>query len=143
MSKLSETLKDCMVEAGYTATVLAEKTGILTTNISEYLSGKHQPNLENFVLLLYAFNCSADYLLGLKELHGDEPLHTVPPFGERLRKILRQRKIPQTRLCKATGISTAAMYYWLNGQRSPSLESLVRIARYLECSVDYLIGRVD
>jgi transcriptional regulator with XRE-family HTH domain len=142
MSKLSETLKDCMVEAGYTATVLAEKTGILTTNISEYLSGKHQPNLENFVLLLYAFNCSADYLLGLKELHGDEPLHTVPPFKDRLRALLKERKVSQAQLIKDLPVSSAVPYKWLSGLNEPSVESLLRLAEYFECTVDYLIGRV-
>ena len=132
-----------MAEAGYTATELAQKTGIKDSNLSEYLSGKHLPTFEHFVLLLYAFQCSADYLLGLKELHGEEPLHQVPRFGKRLREVLEQREISQAKLCRETGISTAALYYWLSDSRTPSIESLLRLSAYLDCSVDYLIGRVN
>jgi transcriptional regulator with XRE-family HTH domain len=132
-----------MSEAGYTASELAQKTGILSSNLSEYLSGKHLPTFAHFISLLYAFGCSADYLLGLKELHGEEPLHEVPPFATRLREVLKQRSVSGAKLCRETGISTAALYYWLSGSRSPSIESLLRLASYLDCSVDYLIGRVN
>ena len=142
MSKLSETLKDCMAEAGYNETSLSEISGIYKSHISEYLSGKHLPTYNHFIKLIYTFNCSADYLLGLKEIHTEEPLHTVLPFGERLRSLLKARKLSQTEFCKQLHLSSCALYKWLSGKNNPSVESLIRLAEYFDCSVDFLIGRV-
>lgn len=142
MSKLSETLKDCMIEAGYNETSLADISGIYKSHISEYLSGKHLPVYSHFIKLLYTFNCSADYLLGLKDIHPEEPLHPALPFGERLRFILKSRNLSQKKLCEQLKLSTGALYKWLSGKNNPSVESLIRLAEFFDCSVDYLIGRV-
>ncbi len=142
MSKLSKTLKDCMLEAGYNETSLANISGIYKSHISEYLSGKHMPTYAHFVQLLYTFHCSAEYLLGIQDIHTDEPLHPVPPFGERLRFILKSRKLSQKRLCEQLNLSSCALYKWLSGKNNPSVESLIRLAEFFDCSVDYLIGRV-
>ena len=122
-------------------TALAEKTGIVHTNISDFLAGKHAPSFENLVLLLYAFECSADYLLGKTDIHSEEPLHPVLPFAERLRFLLQSHGIPQERLKRELPVSGSVLYKWLTGKNQPSAESLLRLADYFGCSVDYLIGR--
>ena len=43
----------------------------------------------------------------------------------------------------ATGISTGNISDWKNGRCFPSAEKLVLLADYLDCSVDYLLGRTD
>jgi transcriptional regulator with XRE-family HTH domain len=121
---------------------LATAIKVERSNVSEFLSGKHLPSFEAFVSLLYFFNCSADYLLGLTDMHTEEPLHEVPPFGERLRALLKAQKISQAQLIRELPISSAVPYKWLSGKNFPSVESLIRLAEYLDCSVDYLIGRV-
>lgn len=140
--KLPEILKELMEEHNLTQMELSIKTGIPDGNISNYLSRVHTPNFENFVKLLYHFNCSADYLLGLTEFHTEEPLHPVLPFHERLREILKERKMSQNQLRLRLEASTSVMYKWTSGKSFPLLESLIRIAHELDCSVDYLIGRV-
>lgn len=41
----------------------------------------------------------------------------------------------------ATGISTGNLSDWKNGKCLPSADKLATLADYLECSVDYLLGR--
>lgn len=142
MSKLPIRLKEYMEERGVDQSTLATAINIERSNISEFLSGKHSPSFEAFVSLLYYFNCSADYLLGLTDIHTEEPLHEIPPFGERLRELLKTQKISQAQLIRELPISSAVPYKWLSGKNFPSMESLVRLAEYLDCSVDYLIGRI-
>ena len=142
MSKLSIRLKEYMEESAIDQSALATAIKVERSNISEFLSGKHLPSFEAFVSLLYFFNCSADYLLGLTDMHTEEPLHEVPPFGERLRALLKAQKISQAQLIRELPISSAVPYKWLSGKNFPSVESLIRLAEYLDCSVDYLIGRV-
>lgn len=45
-------------------------------------------------------------------------------------------------VCKAIGLSNAAATGWKNGTL-PKADILVKIADYLKCSVDYLLGREE
>lgn len=142
MSKLSERLKEYLEERQISQKELAEATNISPSNISDFLSEKHIPNYKNFISLLYFFNCSADYLLGLKDIHTEETLHPVPPFSERLRTMLKERNISQAKLIRELPVSSSLVYKWLKGLNEPLSDHLVRLSVYFDCTVDYLIGRV-
>ena len=142
MSKLPIRLKEYMDEREIDQSDLASAINVERSNISEFLSDKHTPSFDCFVKMLYFFNCSADYLLGLVELHTEEILHPVPPFKDRLRTMLKERKVTQAQLISDLPVSSAVPYKWLSGINEPSIESLIRLAEFFECSVDYLIGRV-
>lgn len=47
------------------------------------------------------------------------------------------------KLSAATGISTGNICDWKKGKSKPGAEALIKIADYLDCSVDYLLGRTD
>ena len=57
--------------------------------------------------------------------------------------ILQEKDITPYRIAKETGISQGLMSRYKNGKKTPSAESLVKIADYLNVSVDYLLGRTD
>lgn len=61
-----------------------------------------------------------------------------------LEKLLEKRN-SKSKLSEATGISTGNISDWFNPHRksSPNAESLIKIARYFNCSVDYLLGLTD
>lgn len=46
-------------------------------------------------------------------------------------------------LSKATGISSGNICDWKSGRSKPNAETLVKVADYFECSVDYLLGRTN
>ena len=63
---------------------------------------------------------------------------------ERILKILEERKVTGYRLSKAIGISDSLFSKWREKPSSKvSSEILVAIADYLDCSVDYLLGRTE
>lgn len=64
-------------------------------------------------------------------------------FIERLMQILQEREISAYKLSKDTGIYQSTISQWKAGLQKPSLEAAEKIADYLECSVDYLLGRTD
>ena len=132
-----------MEELNLTQAVLAKALGVAPSNVSDFLKEIHSPSFSCFVKMLDFFNCSADYLLGLTDFHTDEPLHTVPPFKDRLRAMLKERNISQAQLIRDLPLSSAVPYKWLSGLNEPSVESLLRLAEYFDCTVDYLIGRVN
>ena len=131
-----------MHEKGYNELLLAQATGILNTSISNFLLAVSLPSYDALVSLLYAFDCSADYLLGLTDIPTEEPLHPVLPFSERLRTMMKSRHVTQKILKEEGKISTSVQHKWLSGKNNPSVESLIRLAEFFDCSVDYLIGRV-
>ena len=141
MSKLCERLKELMDERGWNQVALAEKSNVQHTNVSDFLSGKHSPSYTNLVKLVYAFDCSADYLLGNDEMHTEETLYPVLPFDKRFRAILKEQNVSQERLKKELPVSASVLYKWLSGKNQPTAEILLNLAKYLECSVDYLLGR--
>lgn len=58
-------------------------------------------------------------------------------------QVLQARNITAYKLSKDTGITQGMISYWKNGERMPSAENLITLADYLDCSIDYLLGRTD
>ncbi len=143
LSKLSESLKELMNERGLNQTTLAEAMGTCSSKMSSYITGKRAPNYDTFVAIIEFFNCSGDFLLGLKEYPCEEVCYNrVQSFGERLRTILKDSGKTQYLFIKQTKISWGVFYNWLTGKSKPSVDNLVKVANYFDCSVDFLLGRV-
>lgn len=141
MSVFIERLSEYMQERNLTQKVLESKYGIPSSTISALLLGKNMPGYNTLTKLLTIFNCSADFLLGVDEFPTEETLYPVIAFSERFKAILSEKKISQERVKKELSISASVIYKWVSGQSSPCATSLIRLAEYLDCSVDYLIGR--
>ncbi len=141
MSNFSKRLNELKIERGLTNQIIAQNTNTTETSIARFLKGTRTPIYQTFINLLYYFDCSADYLLGLDEFPTSEPLHEALPFGQRLREMLAEHCVSQVKLHKTIGCSSSAIFKWLNGISLPSTDRLIAIAKCLDCSVDYLIGR--
>src|SRR3954454_12357530 len=63
--------------------------------------------------------------------------------GSRLRQARNQRRISLIELSKATGISKSTLSRLETGQRKPSLELLLPIARTYRVALDDLVGAPD
>lgn len=64
-------------------------------------------------------------------------------FKERFIQIIQSKNLTAYKVAKATGISQGLMNEYKNGIKLPTLQNLLKIADYLDCSVDYLLGRTD
>lgn len=58
-----------------------------------------------------------------------------------MRKLLDSKEYSVTKLATRAGISGSTVNAYLNGQKIPSLTTLVSMANYLNCNTDFLIGR--
>ena len=58
----------------------------------------------------------------------------------RLRYLLESKNIKQKDVAAAIGVYTSTMSQYVTGQRSPDVETLIKLADYFGVSVDYLIG---
>ena len=125
------------------APALGERINIDRTNVTRYLRGERLPLYPVFIKLIEFFNVSADVLLGRVDYSEREVFHPIKPFGTTLRRILKETKTSQYRVIKDLHISQATMYFWLRNNRLPTVESLDKLADYLDLSVDYLLGRIS
>lgn len=64
-------------------------------------------------------------------------------FGARLRAARESRNLNQTELAKASGLQPAAIGHFEAGRRKPSFANIRALAKALEISSDYLLGRAD
>ena len=144
LSKLPERLKELMFDRGINAPNLAQTLGVGSNTITRYLQGASSPNFEIFVKLVEYFHCSADFLLGKEEQpFYEKKFLPVPSFAEQFRKAMAECKMTQYALHKKTDISWNNFHKWLNGKSKPYPDSLVKIAGAMDCSVDFLLGRIN
>ena len=63
---------------------------------------------------------------------------------QRILRILEEREITGYKVSKATGLSDSIFSKWREKPSSKvTSQNLQLIADYLDCSVDYLLGRTD
>ena len=142
MSNLQNRIKEFLRDEDIKQADLARTTNIHHTIISNYVTFGAEPNYKHFIKLLDAMQCSADYALGLTDIDSEETFLPPLPFGTRLREILNQKGISQERLKRELPVSGSILYRWISGKSLPYPSSLIRLAKYLDCSVDYLLGRL-
>lgn len=61
----------------------------------------------------------------------------------RLKQIREARGKMQKEAANELGIGLSTFSQYETGKREPDYSTLVRIADYFNCSIDYLLGRVD
>lgn len=62
---------------------------------------------------------------------------------ERIIALLEEKDIVPAKMMKELGFSNGLFSQWKSGLQNPSAEKVFKIADYLGCSTDYLLGRTD
>jgi predicted transcriptional regulator len=61
-------------------------------------------------------------------------------FGKNLNKVLDCLEMSQIELAKKTGLTQAAISQIINGQREPSLSTIVKILKIIPTNFERLVG---
>ncbi len=61
-------------------------------------------------------------------------------FGERLRQLRKERNLTQRQLADLIGVKNSVISFYEVGERTPSLEAVVKLASVLHVSADTLLG---
>lgn len=142
LSNFVERLKEFMLLKNVNATDLSKETGVDRSTISGILRMDNAPSMKVFCTFVAYFNCSADYLLGLKDDYPENKRFTprLDGFGERLYAVLKKTGTSQYELTKYEKISGNLLYRWLHDLSQPGVYNLVKLAKYMDVSVDLLLG---
>lgn len=141
LSTFSERLSEQMNEKNILPNDIHITLKINLSHIYTWLRGENLPSLNTAIELSEYLNCSIDFLFGRTENNLAINFNIVEPFNIRLQKIIYEKKLSNFKFSKEVGIPRSALHYWLKDKNKPSLDSLIKIANYIDCSIDYLIGR--
>ena len=61
-------------------------------------------------------------------------------FGERIRRLRKERKLKQEQVAAALSVNRKAVSHYENDVREPSFETLIRLSELFRVSTDYLLG---
>lgn len=64
-------------------------------------------------------------------------------FSKRLKQLRLEKNLSQLQLANLTKITQSNIVRWEKGEQVPSIFSLITLAKFFECSIDYLVGLED
>ena len=64
-------------------------------------------------------------------------------YGERLKLLRKERKVPQQQLADLMGVKLRGYQYYESGKTEPTIKALIAVADFHDVSIDYLVGRSD
>ncbi len=64
-------------------------------------------------------------------------------LAEKILELRKEKNISQAKLAKALDVSYSVVCYWETDRSEPTAPNLVKIAKFFNVSVDYLLGLED
>ena len=64
-------------------------------------------------------------------------------LAERIKELRLENGLTQKQLAKVIHVKKSAIGNYENYLRTPSLDLIILLADFFDCSIDYLVGRVD
>jgi len=142
-SKFGEILGELICDKKIDVPTLSSALNVSKNTIYQYISNKRLPTY--IIALDFAdyFNCSLDFLFGLSDNFTTVLSKNRQSFSERFLFLLKYFGKTEYRLTKEMKISRASIYYWKIGENQPSVDSLIKLAAYFDCSLDFIAGRTN
>lgn len=140
LKNFGERLTELMDEKDIKSDMLAGKIGVSGTTVRQWKRGISDININHLIKLADYFDCSIEYLVGRSDNYLPYKIQELPLFPIRLRQILEERNKSRYSLDKETKFKDNYFYKWDKGHTS-KLTTLADLAKILDCTIDYLIGR--
>ena len=61
-------------------------------------------------------------------------------FAQRLKELREEKGVSRKQLADAIFVSVRLVSYWESGQRECDFETLIKLSKYFDESIDYLLG---
>ena len=133
--RISKAIRD----KGISFAELEHITGVSKSALQRYAAGETKKiPIDVIENVAASTGVSTRYLMGWED--ADEQLTGNSAFWEVFYSECQKQGTSPNAVCKAIGLSNAAATGWKNGTL-PKADVLVKVADYLNVSVDYLLGR--
>lgn len=134
-------LKELIREKNLDQKTFAHIIGISESRITDYIHNEKLPTVENLIKMADYFHCSTDLLLGRNYESTRKNFNSPVPLAERIVFVAKESGYTPKRIFIESDIKKSRYYQWINGERKPSLDNIIKLANLFECSVDYILGR--
>ena len=141
MSNFAERLSELIFDEKLSVPQFAEKLDCKRATINRYLSGTRMPDTKIAVKMADFFQCTVDFLLGNVEQNDAKSFTPYVSFKGRLTYLCKLYHTTKYQINKQTKLAYSALDYWDNGERTPSIDSIGRLAQFFDCSMDFILGR--
>jgi transcriptional regulator with XRE-family HTH domain len=141
LSIFAERLNELMFDKKIAPEALSKVLGVDLSLIYKYLRKEFTPSTPNAIRIANYFNCSLDYLVGLSEDISLSFNVECNPFAICFQELLKKHNCTRYRLKKNTVLAKQSVDDWYNGVRVPTIDNLIVLAEYFNCSIDCIIGR--
>ena len=138
MNKFQERLKELLEDYNLSRLALANKLSISSTTINGYFNKNYYPTIEIALNIAKFFNCSLDYLFGLTDSLSPLSLKTSN-FVNRFNFLIKLKNNSIAKTMKELSMSEYNYYRWKKGQL-PKTNKLFDIVKYLNTSLDFILG---
>lgn len=142
---MKETFRDRLIElkngASLSCTDLAKGIHCSNSTISRYINDLRMPKTKIFIKLADFFCCSVDYLYGVADDFEEKEYLPCPLFSEQIPFLLKFLNVSALQFCIETDISSTEFYMWKNNKKTPSIESIYKISKFYDYSMDFILGR--
>lgn len=168
MPKLSDRIKELRKSDDMTQEQFGQRFGVVKSTVSLYESGKSTPNDELQKKICEYFNISLDYLHGrtnIKEPYSnesaspgsqkkendkgfffffffDEDHRLQNVFAKRIKTAIDDMGMTQEEFKEGISFGSEKAASFLEGTGEPTADDLIELSRFLNTSIDYLLGEV-
>ena len=141
LSNFVERFEELKFDAQLSIATLSEKLRVSKATVYRYAQGKLLPSLKVAVQLANIFNCSVDYLLGVRNANDITSFKVCPPFCEQFQFLLKHYDISIYQLARKAEMNESTLFFWKWGTHEPTLDNIEKLARFFDCSMDFILGR--
>lgn len=129
-------IRELRKEKKWTMKELGSRVGLAESTISQYETGKRQPDNKTLLCFADLFDTTVDYILGRLA-----PVQSVGSSAVRLKTLRLERDLTMADVARDLGLPYTTYVNYEKGERRPNSEMLIKIADYYHTSVDYVIGK--
>jgi len=139
-STFSERLKELIFDKGLSAEQLAVIVGVARSTAYRWTFEPVHIKRSHLIKVADYFECLIEYLIGRSEDSTKIIPKPCPNFVEQVRKIMKEQNISTYKLEKTSKFKWHYFTQWKRGSE-PTLQTLIELAEYFDCTLDYLVGR--
>ena len=134
-------------ERRITANKLATLSGLPPSTVNNIILKKSKsPTIKSIYLICQGLNISiteffnADYMQ-IPDI--EEDIKMSKKFGNILQELREDNNLSQQELGEILNFTGQTISYWELNKREPDIETLIKIAKYFDVTLDYLCGKED
>lgn len=148
LETFSKRINELMKEENVSARALADILGVQRKSIFLWRSGRYYPKYDALIKLIYHFEVSAEYLLGLSDqsdriMKKENGVDNEFAFKSRLVRYMEENDCSKYKMAKNLGVGQTVFTRWLIKGAIPEVSNLIKLSLLMNESIEYLLGIED